>query len=122
MLARLIKHCILVYNTSTIKQERRKPFELKFHYRSVVPVMHGNFFVENLLTCDIQQAIIKINQGGNYMEFFLYKVISVCKYLLLICCFIYPFNRTIFLLKIILVLILFILTYFLIIEILDVID
>ena len=29
--------------------------------------MHGNFFVENLLTYNIQQAIIKINQGGNYM-------------------------------------------------------
>ena len=31
------------------------------------PLSDGNFFVENLLTYDIQQAIIKINQGGNYM-------------------------------------------------------
>ena len=53
------------YNICTINKKGEKPFELKFHYRSIVPVMHGNFFVENLLTCDIQQAIIKINQGGN---------------------------------------------------------
>lgn len=84
--------------------------------------MHGNFFVENLLTCDIQQAIIEINQGGNYMEYFLYKVMSVCKYLLLICGFIYPFYQTVFLRRFMLALMLFILTYFLIIEILDVID
>ena len=64
MLAHLIKHCILVYNTSTINKKGEKPFELKFHYRSVVPVMHGNFFVENLLTYDMQQAIMNINQGG----------------------------------------------------------
>ena len=37
----------------------------KFHYRSIVPVHNGNFFVENLLTYDMQQAIIKSRQGGN---------------------------------------------------------
>ena len=39
--------------------------------------MHGNFFIENLLTCDMQQAIIEINQGGNYMTKKYWKCIVV---------------------------------------------
>ena len=56
----LIKRCILVYNTSTIKQERRKTFRVKislsFHSSRYLT---GAFCFKNMLTCDIQQAIIK---------------------------------------------------------------
>ena len=56
------------------------------------------------------------------MKEFLWNVISVCKYLLFLCCIILPFRPTVFLAKFILALLLFVLTYFLIIAILEALD
>lgn len=53
------------------------------------------------------------------MKEFLWNVISVCKYLLFLCCVILPFRPTVILAKITMVLILIILTYFLIIIIVE---
>ena len=56
------------------------------------------------------------------MKEFLWKVISVCKYLLFLCCIILIFRPTVFLTRFILLLLLFVLTYFLIIAILEALD